>query len=105
MSIILFRGAHVLLVEASQVTEMLEANVIAPYKFRKVSDKFYPHTMMTLLMWPPYSFMQEKCKIWFSLNYGSTDNVLSLLLTVSGLEKHFTDILISLYVFVASQSS
>ena len=25
-------------VEASQVTEMLEANVIAPYKFRKVSS-------------------------------------------------------------------
>ena len=24
-------------VEASQVTEMLEANVIAPYKFRKAS--------------------------------------------------------------------
>jgi hypothetical protein len=27
----------VFVVEASQVTEMLEANVIAPYKFRKVS--------------------------------------------------------------------
>ena len=25
-------------VEASQATEMLEANVIAPYKFRKVSS-------------------------------------------------------------------
>ena len=34
------RGADVFVVEASQVTEMLEANVIAPYKFRKVSN---PH--------------------------------------------------------------
>ena len=27
------------MVESSQVTEMLEANVIAPYKFRKVHSK------------------------------------------------------------------
>ena len=31
------RGADVFVVEASQVTEMLEANVIAPYKFKKVT--------------------------------------------------------------------
>ena len=29
--------------------------------------------------------IQEQCKIWFSLNYGSIDNVLSQLLTVSRL--------------------
>ena len=34
----IFSGADVFVVEASQVTEMLEANVIAPYKFRKVSS-------------------------------------------------------------------
>ena len=38
MVVVVSRGADVFVVEASQVTEMLEANVIAPYKFRKVND-------------------------------------------------------------------